>query len=115
MRISLKRAYEKPAKGDGYRVLIDGLWPRGVRKDGAGIDLWLKEVAPSSQLRKWFGHEPGRWDEFKRRYFGELDNNPEVVRQLSEIARHGKLTLVYGSREERFNNAAALKEYLEKK
>jgi uncharacterized protein YeaO (DUF488 family) len=115
MPISLKRAYEEPAKGDGYRVLIDGLWPRGVRKDGAGIDLWLKEVAPSSQLRKWFGHEHGKWDEFKRRYFRELDNNPEAVRQLSEIADRGKLTLVYGSREERFNNAAALKEYLEKK
>jgi uncharacterized protein YeaO (DUF488 family) len=115
MPISLKRAYKKPARSDGYRVLIDGLWPRGISKEQAGIDLWLKEVAPSSQLRKWFGHESGKWEDFKRRYFRELDNNPDAVHQLSEISHHGKLTLVYGSKEERFNNAVALKEYLEKK
>jgi uncharacterized protein YeaO (DUF488 family) len=115
MRISLKRAYEKPAKSDGCRVLIDGLWPRGISKDKAEIDLWLKEVAPSSKLRKWFGHDPGKWDEFEKRYFRELDNNPDAVHRLSEISHHGKLTLVYGSKEERFNNAVALKEYLEMK
>lgn len=114
MPILLKRAYEEPASDDGYRVLIDRLWPRGISKEKAAIDLWMKEVAPSSGLRKWFGHDPGKWDEFRRRYFRELDKNPDKVRQLSEISRNGMLTLVYASKERHFNNATALKEYLEK-
>jgi uncharacterized protein YeaO (DUF488 family) len=115
MPIPIKRAYEKPTPNDGYRVLIDGLWPRGIRKEEAGIDLWLKEVAPSGELRKWFAHDPEKWDEFRRCYFLELDKNPDVVKRLADMARRGKLTLVYGAKEERFNNAVALKEYLEKK
>jgi uncharacterized protein YeaO (DUF488 family) len=90
------------------------LWPRGIGKDEAGIDLWLKDIAPSARLRKWFSHDPEKWDEFRRHYFRELDDNPDAVNRLTEMLRKGKLTLVYGSKEERFNNAVALKEYLEK-
>lgn len=114
MPILIKRAYEKPAKDDGYRILVDGLWPRGISKEEAGIDLWLKELAPSGELRKWFAHDPAKWDEFRRRYFLELDHIPDAVKRLADMARLGKLTLVYGAKEERFNNAVALKEYLAK-
>jgi uncharacterized protein YeaO (DUF488 family) len=111
--ICLKRVYETPGEADGYRVLVDRLWPRGVKKEEARIDIWLREMAPSSDLRTWFGHDAEKWDEFKRRYFSELERHPELVKELMEKAQAGMVTLVFSSKEERFNNAVALKEYLE--
>jgi len=113
MSIHIKRVYEPPAKTDGFRVLVDHLWPRGVKKDAAAIDEWLKAVAPSTELRKWFGHDPEKWEEFKRRYFLELEDNRDEVAKLARRARTETVTLVFSSKEERFNNAVALKEYLE--
>lgn len=113
MVIKLKRAYEVPESGDGFRVLVDRLWPRGVSKSLARIDLWLKEIAPSTELRKWFGHDPSKWATFRDRYFHELDNNPKAVEQLREPVRHGMVTLVYGAKDQEHNDAVALKEYLE--
>jgi uncharacterized protein YeaO (DUF488 family) len=115
MAIQLKRAYDKPQKTDGRRVLIDRVWPRGVRKEDLKLDEWLKDLAPSTELRKWFGHDPEKWEEFRKRYFHELDAHPDTIRQLRAKMREGPLTIVFGSKEERFNNAVALKEYLEKK
>jgi uncharacterized protein YeaO (DUF488 family) len=115
MRIKIKRAYEKPSRDDGFRVLIDRLWPRGINKEDAQIDLWLKEVAPSSELRKWFNHEPEKWDEFRRRYFEELTGKEDMLKQIGERARRKTVTLIFGAKEEKYNNAAALKEYLSKK
>jgi uncharacterized protein YeaO (DUF488 family) len=113
MSVRIKRVYEAPSQGDGYRVLIDHLWPRGIKKDAAALDEWLKQIAPSTALRTWFSHDPEKWEEFKRRYFLELDGNREVVEKLAEKARTETVTLVYSSKEERFNNAVALKQYLE--
>lgn len=113
MDIRVKRAYEKPAKSDGVRVLVDRLWPRGIRKDEAGLDAWMKEIAPSNELRKWFNHDPGRWEEFEARYHRELEEHADLVGRLAALARKGRLTLVYGARDEERNNAAALKTYLE--
>jgi uncharacterized protein YeaO (DUF488 family) len=111
MRVRIKRAYDPPSSDDGTRVLVDGLWPRGVSKaDLKGV--WLKELAPSAQLRKWFNHDSEKWEEFKSRYFAELSQNKEVA-ELKKLIKQGSVTLLYGSREERFNNAAALKEYME--
>ena len=114
MRIHLKRVYDPPAKEDGYRVLVDRLWPRGLRKDEARIDLWLKDIAPSAELRRWFGHDPDRWQEFKRRYFRELKQQGDALSALKQRARAGGLTLLYAAKDTENNNAAALKEYLEK-
>jgi uncharacterized protein YeaO (DUF488 family) len=111
--IKIKRVYDAPSSGDGKRILIDRLWPRGVKKDDARIDAWMKDVAPSDGLRKWFGHDPEKWGEFKARFFAELKNRKDLVDQLAGMARKGRVTLLYGSKEERFNNAVALKEYLE--
>lgn len=113
MSITLKRAYDPPAKGDGTRILVDRLWPRGINKERAKIHLWLKEAAPSSELRTWFAHDPGKWRTFKARYFKELDNNPDVVDVLADKARHCDVTLVYAARDTCHNNAVALKSYLE--
>ena len=113
MAIQLKRAYEKPHRSDGFRVLIDRVWPRGVRKEDLKLDEWLRSLAPSTELRQWFGHDPGKWDQFRKRYFRELAAHPEEIQRLRAKMREGPLTIVFGSREERFNNAAALKEYLE--
>lgn len=111
--IKTKRVYDRPSRQDGLRVLVDRLWPRGMKKEDAKVDLWLKEVAPSDGLRKWYGHDPEKWPEFRRRYFRELDRKEEEVSRLRE-GRHGRnVTLLYSAREERYNNAAALKEYLE--
>ncbi|RJP14853.1 MAG: DUF488 family protein [Candidatus Abyssobacteria bacterium SURF_5] len=112
MDIRTKRAYEAPGNDDGFRVLVDRLWPRGLKKENARIDLWLKEAAPSSELRKWFNHEPAKWDAFKRRYLKELAAKGDVLEPIRQEAEKGAVTLVYGSKEERFNNAAALKEFL---
>ncbi len=113
MQIGLKRAYESPGREDGLRILVDRLWPRGLGKDQAGIDLWLKEIAPSNELRKWYGHEPEKWEEFCRRYFVELDARPEVVGQLRERVAGHPCTLVFAARDAQRNNAVALKEYLQ--
>jgi uncharacterized protein YeaO (DUF488 family) len=113
MAVQVKRAYEKPEKSDGFRVLIDRVWPRGVRKEDLKLDEWPRSLAPSTELRKWFGHDPAKWEEFKKRYFRELSTHPDEIRLLREKMRRGPLTIVFGSREERFNNAHALKEYLE--
>jgi uncharacterized protein YeaO (DUF488 family) len=115
MRIGLKRAYESPGREDGLRILVDRLWPRGLAKDQAGIDLWLKEIAPSNELRKWYGHDPEKWEEFCQRYFVELDARPAVVDQLREQVQAGRCTLVYAARDTEHNNAVALKAFLEKK
>lgn len=110
--IAVKRIYEPPSPSDGQRVLVDRIWPRGLSKAHAALRLWLKDIAPSDELRKWFGHEPARWAEFRRRYGAELDRNEEAVRQLRALLRDGKVTLLYGAHDEVHNNAVALAEYL---
>ena len=115
MKIQLKRIYEPAAKTDGMRILVERLWPRGVSKEKARIDHWGKEAAPSPELRKWFDHDPEKWPEFQSRYFAELDENPEVVQELRSYlgaGGAGPVTFVFASREERYNNAVALREYL---
>lgn len=112
-KLRTKRAYDPAESGDGKRILVDGLWPRGVSRDDAAIDLWLKEVAPSAQLRKWYGHKPDRWPEFRRRYFAELDENPDVVAELRRAVGKGKATLVFAAKDAEHSNARALLEYLE--
>jgi uncharacterized protein YeaO (DUF488 family) len=108
MDVRLKRAYERPATSDGYRVLIDRLWPRGVRKEEARLDEWPKELAPSSELRRWFAHDPERFDEFRRRYTAELGAHEEKLRELRRRARNGTLTLVYAAHDEENNDAVVL-------
>ena len=115
MSIRLKRAYEARVESDGYRVLVDRLWPRGVSKQDAKIDLWLKEIAPSTDLRQWFGHDPAKWDEFRKRYAQELDTRPEIVKQLTNLVEKQSVTLIYSAKNEEFNQAVALKEYLDTK
>ncbi len=111
--IKIKRVYDPPSRDDGKRILIDRLWPRGLRKEAAHIDEWVKDLAPSTGLRKWFNHDPEKWGEFRRRFFAELDAEPESVSGIIAAARKGTVTLLFGSKEERYNNAAALKEYLD--
>jgi uncharacterized protein YeaO (DUF488 family) len=111
--IQLKRVYEKPARSDGMRVLVERLWPRGLSKERAAVALWLKDVAPSPELRKWFGHDPARWEEFRKRYAKELRENKEAVEVLKEKAKKGTVTLVYAARDEEHNGALALKRFLE--
>jgi uncharacterized protein YeaO (DUF488 family) len=112
MDIKIKSAYENPDDGDGYRILVDRLWPRGVSKEKAKIDTWLKELAPSNELRRWYGHDPLKWPEFKSRYYKELEDRPESVRELLKHAQRGTVTLVYSSKERNLNNAVALGEYV---
>lgn len=109
--INIKRVYEKPAASDGKRILIDRLWPRGLSKEKAKIDLWLKEVAPSNSLRKWFGHDPAKWGEFKKRYKAELKKNKNAFAELRAKAK-GKATLVYGAKDREHNDAVVLREVL---
>jgi uncharacterized protein YeaO (DUF488 family) len=110
--IHLKRAYETPSPDDGVRILVDRLWPRGVSKANAAIDQWMKEVAPSAELRHWFGHDPKRWEEFRRRYRAELLHHEELLNELRVIARKGPLTLVYAARDEDHNEAVVLRDVL---
>jgi uncharacterized protein YeaO (DUF488 family) len=110
--IQVKRVYDRPSPADGYRVLVDRLWPRGLRKQDAGIDLWLKDVGPSAELRRWFAHAPERWDEFRRRYADELAGKARAVDVLREKSGNGKLTLVFAAKDPQHNNAVALMEYL---
>jgi uncharacterized protein YeaO (DUF488 family) len=113
MTIKLKRAYDVPESSDGFRILVDRLWPRGLSKSSAQIGLWLKEIAPSAPLRKWFGHDPLKWTQFRDRYFRELDKNPKAVEQLKKHLSHRTVTLVYSAKDQEHNNAVALKQYLE--
>jgi uncharacterized protein YeaO (DUF488 family) len=114
MSISLKRVYEPAGKQDGYRVLVDRLWPRGISQKEARVDLWLKDAAPSTALRRWFNHEPEKWKAFKTRYFAELDDHQDSLQLLLDAAKSGHFTLVYASRDEDHNQAVALREYLER-
>lgn len=108
-RVRLKRAYEPAAAGDGARVLVDRLWPRGVRKEDAALHSWAKDLAPSDALRRWFGHDPSRWDEFRRRYRSELAERRDAVAVIRSLARQGTLTLVYGARDTEHNEAIVLR------
>jgi uncharacterized protein YeaO (DUF488 family) len=110
--IRLKRAYEQPSKEDGYRVLVDRLWPRGLTKEKASIDLWLKEVAPSVELRKWFSHDDSKWGEFSERYRKELDDNTDNVRRLIELSSGQDITLIFSARDVEHNSAVILRDYL---
>src|SRR3990172_1837464 len=113
--IRVKRVYDPPEPGDGARFLVDRLWPRGVKRESLRLDGWLKDAAPSDELRRWFGHDPARWEGFHRRYSVELDGKPEAWGLLVQAARKGTLTLLYTARDTAHNNAVALKEYLERR
>jgi uncharacterized protein YeaO (DUF488 family) len=113
-RLRIKRIYDEPWASDGTRVLVDRLWPRGLSKAQARIDVWLKDVAPSGQLRKWYGHDVKRWDEFKRRYFKELSVHEEPVTQIRKLVNENTVTLLYSARSETHNNAVALVEFLKR-
>ena len=110
--IKLKRAYEKPARDDGERILVERLWPRGLTKQEAKIDLWLKDVAPSAELRRWFGHDPDKWDEFRKRYQKELKDKNDLIKLLKRKAKAGAITLIYSARDEEHNSALVLKQFL---
>jgi uncharacterized protein YeaO (DUF488 family) len=110
--LKLKRAYEPAERADGQRLLVERLWPRGVKKEALAADAWLKEVAPSTELRKWFGHRPERWDEFRRRYRAELAANPAAWQPILEAARRGPVTLLYSAHDIEHNGALVLREYL---
>lgn len=110
MKIKIKRVYAEPSAEDGKRILIDRLWPRGLSKEKARVDLWLKDIAPSTELRKWFDHDPDKWEEFKKRYLRELKANSETVQILKDELSKGKVTLVYGAKDEEHNDAVVLQE-----
>ena len=110
--VNLKRAYEPPAADDGTRILIDRLWPRGISKERAAIDQWMKDISPSTELRKWFGHDPARWNEFRRRYAQEVHKNSDLLDQLRSLARQGPITLVYSAHDEKHNDAVELRELI---
>ena len=110
--VNVKRIYEAAGPTDGFRILVDRVWPRGLTKEAARIDLWLRDVAPSTPLRKWFGHDPALWDEFRQRYFAELDQNIGLVEEILTKAAKKSVTLLFGAKDEQHNNAVALKEYL---
>lgn len=113
--IQVKRVYEPASKGDGARFLVERLWPRGIKKESLQVEAWLREVAPSAELRSWFQHDPARWAEFRQRYFKELQQRPEVWEALLTRALRGRVTLVYSAQDTEHNNAVALKEFLDKK
>lgn len=113
--IKVKRVYDPPSPEDGKRFLVDRLWPRGVKKETLQVDGWLKDVAPSDELRRWFGHDPAKWEEFQRRYFAELEAKPDAWRPLLQAAWQGNVTLLFSARDEVHNNAVALKNFLEQR
>jgi len=115
VKLRIKRVYEPPAAADGRRILVDRLWPRGLSKAKARLDYWARTNSPSTALRQWYGHDPDKWQEFRRRYFAELDANPTGMADLRRELGSGTVTLLFSSREERLNNATALQEYLEGK
>lgn len=114
MTIQLKRVYERPEKSDGTRVLVDRLWPRGLTKEKAALDLWLKEIAPSTELRKWFGHDPKKWRSFRGRYQTELKQHPQQLKLIEDKDKAGTVTLLYGARDREHNEAVVLKQILER-
>ncbi|HEY8375429.1 MAG TPA: DUF488 domain-containing protein [Nannocystis sp.] len=109
----IKRTYDPPAREDGYRYLVERLWPRGIKKDDLALDAWLKDIAPSTELRKWYAHQVERWPEFRRRYRAELDKNRDALAPLLEAGHHGNVTLLYSAADEQHNSAVVLREYLE--
>lgn len=112
--IKIKRVYEKPTKEDGFRILVDRLWPRGLTKEKAKIDLWLKEIAPSNELRKWFAHDLKKWSEFKKKYIVELEKKKDLLQQIKKLEKEKKtITLVYAAKSEKYNNTVVLKEILQ--
>jgi uncharacterized protein YeaO (DUF488 family) len=113
--IQIKRVYEEPDRDDGTRILVDRLWPRGLTKEDARVDLWLKDVAPSTALRKWFAHDPGKWEEFRSRYLEELKRNKELLSLLRQEAAKGTVTLVYGAKDQQHNEAVILQKLLSAK
>lgn len=115
MTVRIKRIYDAPAEDDGYRVLVDRVWPRGLSKSKAQVDRWLKEIAPSTELRRWFGHDPSRWSEFRSRYRGELEASSALVEELVEKARSGPVTLLFGARDQHHNQAVVLREWLDER
>jgi uncharacterized protein YeaO (DUF488 family) len=112
--IKIERIYGA-SRSSGFKILVDRLWPRGLSKDKVDLDLWLKEIGPSNDLRKWFGHDPDKWNEFRRRYFHELDQKEELVNQIISRAKEDDIILLFGAKDEEHNNAVALKEYIESK
>jgi|SRR5690349_3615590 uncharacterized protein YeaO (DUF488 family) len=112
MNIQLKRIYEAGSKDDGYRILVDRLWPRGFTKEKAALDLWLKEIAPSNELRKWFGHDPDKWKEFQKKYRQELKQNKEAVEILKNYIQKGNVTLLYAAKDEEHNEAQVIKDFI---
>jgi len=114
MNVKVKRVYERPAKDDGSRILVDRLWPRGLSKEKADVDLWLKDIAPSTELRKWFGHDPEKWKSFRGRYETELKSKDELVEMLKAKAGKGTITLLYAARDEKRNEALVLKKVVER-
>jgi uncharacterized protein YeaO (DUF488 family) len=113
--IQIKRVYEPATRTDGARLLVERLWPRGVRKEKLKLDAWLKDVAPSTELRKWFNHDPAKWKEFQRRYWSEIDAHPEVLQPILDAQSKGMVTLLFSSHDEAHNNVVALKAYIERK
>ena len=111
--LQLKRIYDPPDAADGFRVLVDRLWPRGLRKDKARIDLWLKEIAPSTELRRWFGHDPARWSMFRRKYRAELHHRADLLRTIEDALREGPVTLLFAARDVEHNEAVVLKDWIE--
>ena len=114
MKIKIKRVYEQPDNDDGVRILVDRLWPRGLTKEKAAVDLWLKEIAPTTELRKWFGHDPDKWKSFRGRYETEIRHNDDLIKLVKQKSKKGTVTLVYGARDEKHNEALVLKQFLEK-
>lgn len=112
MKLRIKRVYEQPDKHDGRRILVDRLWPRGLTKEKASVDLWLKDIAPSTELRKWFGHDPAKWGEFQERYLAELKSNSEQIQLLKQELDKGIVTLVYGAKNQEYNEAVVIQENL---
>jgi uncharacterized protein YeaO (DUF488 family) len=110
--VQVKRVYDHPKADGSKRFLVDRVWPRGIKREALALDNWLRDVAPSDDLRHWFGHDPAKWEEFQKRYFAELDKKPETWRPLQEAAQRGDVTLLYGARDEEHNNAVALAHYL---
>lgn len=110
--VRIKRVYDEPSEEDGFRILIDGLWPRGLTREKANVEIWLRKIAPSAELRKWFGHDPVRWSEFKRKYFEELERNVSAVGELRSHTDVQDVTLVYSAKDRDYNNAVCLAEYL---
>ncbi len=112
--IQIKRVYEEASKNDGYRILVDRLWPRGLTKERVAADEWLKELAPTTELRKWFGHDPQKWTEFRKRYDAELKDKKELIADIIKKARHEKVTLLYGAKDQEHNEAVVLLDYIKK-